>query len=509
MKRYTIAFTFFVLVASLNAQSRAERNEARIFEQEMRKLAKATERKASLVEGYINEERRKGALLARTAAIEAWRDRVEQQYKKDISFGKYAHLYPVPAWPRPLQFFSSPNQCMIEYQISRANRSFTPRGGVRDVAALVVGDAPKISNFLWASARAAESGVTPSFGAEFLSDLADTELVFAASHVARQMNLSYALSFRSNTITLGIEMPFIEKMRHMRVWPNTTEAVRDQLRSEEAAGALQVNDKFRRLYGVDVHAFIEDVMAYKGMRFDQHVHQFSVGDTELFGTINFFPQRLERWQIGASLTIPTAKKTDDRFFYPLQLGNGGFVDLKGYASVLGKKSKVGYAHAMASVTYGLPATVTRRMPRYVTYANRSAEIYGSEISGTASQTSEPETTISAFAQQTTQVTLRPGAQVDLRFGSVIQPFVSEAVQADIYYHVHIAFADELHKGLAAELWYTDDLISDTAASQHQVGVQLSVQPDANFQFRCGLLGTLGGTSAPMTWVGTASLSCEW
>lgn len=507
---FLLGLLCFSQLSAGRALERTERRQERVVARELDKLERARKKQASIIEGYLNQERRKAALLERTAAIEAWRDRMDKQYTEDISFGKYAHLYVTPAWPAALQLFNSTHQCMMEYEISRANRSFTSRGGVRDIAALELGDKPTMGDLLWSSARAKESTVTPAAGYEFLNDLADTQMIFSASHVTRAMNLSYAFSMRNNTLTVGLVVPFLERMRHMRVHPDVSSAVRTQLRSTATAeGAILVNQSFRELYGINVQTFIEDIISQKGMRFEPHVHQFTVGDIECFATVNLFPHRLERCQVGVQLTAPVAKETDDRFFYPLLLGNGGFFALKGYASVLGQKTKYGSLHAMTSLEVGLPATVTRRVPRYVSYASKANEIYGDEISGTVSTDTATETTISAFAGQTTSVTLRPGAKFDLRIGSVILPFISHAYQADIYYHLHIQFEDELQKGLPAELWYTDDLVANTSRSQHQVGMQLSWQPDANFHVRVGGYGTFAGTSAPMTWTGTMSLSCEW
>ena len=306
--------------------SRAERIQARVVAQEMQRLETAQKRKSGTVAHTIHSARRHADVLARSAAIAAWQERSEQQYESDISFGKYAHLYPIPAWPIALQFFNSRYKCDAQYTLSRANRCFTGSGSLVDIAHLTLGESPEIKDILLASSLALESDATPAAGHEFLADLARTPLIFSASHVTRQLDLSYAVSLRNNSITFGARIPLVEKMRHMRVWPDVDDTARSYLRDrtvDEVTGVVR-NNVFRELYGINVTTYIQDILEQKGMRFEPHVHQFSVGDIELFGTATIFSFWVERWQVGAQLTLPIAKQTDERFFYPLELGNGGF-----------------------------------------------------------------------------------------------------------------------------------------------------------------------------------------
>ena len=169
---------------------------------------------------------------------------------------------------------------------------------------------------------------------------------------------------------------------------------------------------------------------------------------------------------------------------------------------------------MAAVTVAFPATVRRRVPRQVTLSNVSilpeSELFGQELTFDGLRNiNEPETPIAAFAQQTTSVTMRPGSMAEVRGGFIVMPFTHHAMQLDTYYHFSVQAGDELHKSMPAELWFSDALTRHGVRTQHQVGTQLTYQPNAHLQVRLGLLATLGGTHAPMMWSGTASLSYEW
>lgn len=498
--------------SSLLAQNtRAERAQQRIVAQETRRLESAQRRTATRVKEYLYSARRKADLLARTAAVEAWQDRLAQKYESDLSFGKYAHLYSVPAWPKALSFFNSPVQVGVEYSARRASRCCDESGSYTDMSYLVFGSQPKVKDVLLASAMTLKDGVTADAQNEFVEDLAATPLLFTASHIEREVALSCALGMKDNALTLGIRLPFIEQVRTLRVWPNVDTATRTLIR-EGDDGAR--NTKFREYYGIDVATFFQDVIERKGMRFDERIAQFDVGDLVMYATASLFPQRVERWQVGAQFTLPTASLPDIHNFYPLQIGNGGFWAAKAHAGVMGTKKSFGSPHGMVALTIGFPATVTRRVPRRVVKSTAVSELtdelFGQDITMSPIRTvDEPETTIAAFAQQTAQVSLRPGIVVDFRCGTVIEPLVTHGLQADLYYHLQVKGGNKFYKSLPDAEWYTEPLVRDGLHIAHSTGCSILYQPDAHMSVRCGLEGTFAGVRTPLWFGATTSLSYEW
>lgn len=508
--------TLLVTATAISASSR----EDRIIAQEQARLERAQNKKRSWLTEKLLGERRKNMLLEREATIAAWQERAAQQNEQDASFGKFAHLFPVPAWPRPLQFSFEPDQLRVEYSVSRANRGTNKDGAVVDIAQLALGGEPQIQDILLASKMATASGATPAVGYEFLQDLAKTKLNFMASHIKRQVVLSYAHGVMDNALTLGVELPLVEQMRHLRVWPDVSDAARSNLRDRQVVEVVDGgddilrNDVFRDLYGINVQNFLEDVLVRKGMRFDPHVHQFSVGDVTAYATVSLFPQRLERLQCGVSVEIPVATDADERFFYPLELGNGGFVAARAYAGALTKETNWGYLHGMISCKVALPATVTRRVARKVvlpaTESLSATEVFGQEVTfAVARDVNEPEVLLAQFAGQTTRITLRPGIETDIRLGSVIPGCVFEALQADIFYHFHSRTADTVYKNLPIEQWDTSPFSDIGLRMQHCAGVHLTYQPSDHVELRAGLNGVFVARALPLTWSVMTALSYHW
>jgi len=128
----------------------------------------------------------------------------------------------------------------------------------------------------------------------------------------------------------------------------------------------------------------------------------------------------------------------------------------------------------------------------------SSEVYGDEINFEPLLTTVvAETSLADFAAQTALTSLRPGFGLDVRVGSVIQPFASPLVQVDMYYHLHMRGSDELRAGLSRNEWNTDALASPVNRSQHSIGMACTYQPTQHLSLRAGLQGVVAGRSLPL------------
>jgi|GEM_PF-2925615 len=451
----------------------------------------------------IAHAQQQNEILTRDALVAGWDQRTVDSLKKHESRGRFAHVYTAPALPEALHRFWGTHCALVEYGLSYVGNGFNEDGSVVDSSVVRFGKEPLISDIVLASKMSALETATPGAGCEFLQDLVATPIHFQASVTTHECALSYSLGMARNRVQMGVRVPVRHQIRSLRTIPQLTSSTQALLR-DRTFGADDVirNDIFRDFYGLSVRDMIIDVISRKNMRYVESLSHTSLGDVSLFATVNFFPWRLDRWTISVECIIPGKTEIDGMMFYPLMPSSDGGMSIKVSTGFVGRKTAMGALYMTLAGRYYVPVTLNRRVPRMVTLSEASSlpssEVYGDEINFEPLLTTVvAETSLADFAAQTALASLRPGFGLDVRVGSVIQPFASPLVQVDMYYQLHMRGSDELRAGLSRNEWNTDALASPVNRSQHSIGMACTYQPTQHLSLRAGLQGVVAGRSLPL------------
>jgi hypothetical protein len=451
-------------------------------------------------------------VLTREASVAGWEQRTADRLKKDEMRGRFAHTYTAPVVPAALHRFWGTHCASVQYGVSYVGNGFNSDGAVVDSSVVRFGKEPLVSDLLLASKMSLREGARSGAGCEFLQDLATTPIHFQAAVTTHECAVSYSLGMARNRVQIGACIPILHQIRSLRMLPQLTSSTQALLRDRSFDEEDVVrNNIFRDFYGLSVRDMVHDVISRKNMRYQESVSHTSLGDVSLFAMVNFFPWRLDRWTVSVECIVPGSTTIDGTVFYPLMPSSDGGISIKVSSSIVGRKTLFGAPYMTVASRYYLPVTVNRRVPRMVSLVDASSlpstEVFGTEVTFLPSVTTViTETALPDFAAQTAVVALRPGFGLDVRFGSVVKPFLSPALQIDIYYHLHMRGSDELRAELSRDEWNTDALLSPVHRSQHSLGLACTYQPTQSVTLRAGVKGVVGGRSMPLELVAFVGLS---
>jgi len=488
-----------------------------------RKIAQL-EKRAALEEGFkrfstldlITSAQQESATLTRDALSESWSERNKQKLDRDTERGRYAHMYPMPAWPQAMQCFVGNHSLTAAYTYQHRASAFDEAGSVVDPSVLRFGGERKLRDLLLASKMVTDSGASAGSGHEFLEDLAAQPMPFQSVHDKHVISFSYTLGMFENKLQLGLVVPLQQQIRTIRLIPEVTTSAQAALRdrSVEVDSSALNNWLFREYYGLSVTDMMEDIIRQRNMIYQERLSQASVGEVSFFAALNFFPWRLDRWTVSGEVIVPGVKSVDWSRFYPFIPESQGVISGRFSTGFVGRKTLIGSPHFKASFQVYAPASIVRRVPRMVTATSASylpeTEVYGDGVLfDPLTDISEPETVVADFASQTVLSYVRPGFVANVRAGSVITPFISPLIEADFYYSFTLRGSDELRAGLSTADWYTQALLSKPYRAEHRLGCALVYAPNKNISITCGVEGVVAGRNVPIEIALAASISGAW
>ena len=416
-------------------------------------------------------------------------------------------------WPLIEQYSEHGHQLGAHYGCEIESSMFDEHGGIVDCSVGDLTESPKFEEMLLTS-KLVGTGALQQFSDKkaYVIDLANTPVTFKVWRQQQQVALSYAYTLLGGHLTLGAAMPMVAAKREMTYRTEVTDAVRSQL--EKGIPTTGRNADFVSLYGYDADGFFDDILRKKNMRFEQTHRITTIGDLELFGYAAMRWRFIERLQLGASLTLPYAKKRDLSVFHPAHAGNGGFVMMRGHANIVFKKKWLGYPHFSCAIEMGMPASVARRVPKIITVAAggslpsdlATVKLVKPKVAG---DISEPESTIPELSQHITSLSLQPGVKTSFRFGTVILPCTSRCIQADLAYELSFKTGDRLHGKAASDEWYMKPFSSQPHQVIHRLHGALVYQPVDHVHWHIGGFATVMGQSTAQRYGWRAGLSCQW
>jgi hypothetical protein len=434
-------------------------------------------------------------------------------------------VYKLPAWP----FYSIPFMQKDIFQLSFsydfATQAYSSGGRTQDISKLVFGEkAIEIQDILLVSKLVREKKLSPTspttggvFGANgekhYLYLLADQALTFDGSTEKQTANINYARHFAKGDISFGFQVPFVRRYNKLKLTSSLSTDLRNQLRA----------GNFLQLYN-DLEGFLDAVLNKKDIAFHRKDTELGIGDISVFLNFEFDWKRAERLVFGFQTVFPTAKEKNIYKLWDPELGNGGFMQLSTFSSVLFNGNRFLNPHIFAKVTANLPASISQRVPKLISY-NGTNPNPGNKVDARMTMgeyayfikaennaitfENYPDTTIQNFADNAKKIKIRPGTEINLRFGNIIPSFLLKNAFLDIFYDFRLKGRDYCGFRIDADEYDSTVLTENTSLIQHRAGLNLSYQFDENFRLNAGALYSFAGRNVPKTAEFNASLNIEF
>ncbi|MBY0354074.1 trichohyalin-plectin-homology domain domain-containing protein [Candidatus Babeliales bacterium] len=524
-------------------QERDAANERKRIEREARKREKKANAKMAKEKDKLNADRKHQMKHEREQADknhrEAYREaqkRMAAQWKEirhkevmqEYQDGKYADLYKQPAWPTYATYVKHKHLFNIGGSYRYESDAYDADGNNRDITILPFGQEPVlVKDVLLVSKLAQEGLVTQSnyinAGSNaYLSQLADTPIVFLGESEEWRVNLDLARFIWKRNIAVGMQMPVVyQKHRlHAKLGLNQTQLIN----TLGANPTTSPDEAFDAHYGQDGKKFITDIFDAKG------VSQLG-GSAGGLGDITFFTHvyldniYVDKLMTGLRLVIPTAGRQAQNQLWGPELGNGGFLELGWFINTVYSYKSYFNPHFFSQISGTLlEARVKRRIPRklsannntggaatLLTLSNNDALgdvfVFGErvELANGNKIDGRYDSTHRGLADRVADFKLRKGFESSFRVGNIFEKFVVRRAFMDVYYEGYCKWEDDF-SDLDQDVWLTDVIEENTQQVAHKVGLELNYQFDCGSRLKAGMEYVFAGTNTPKAFTATLNLN---
>jgi hypothetical protein len=364
---------------------------------------------------------------------------------------------------------------------------------------------------------------------QYLKYLAQEVLAFNGREEQYALKLDFSRYIFRNNIAVGFELPVAYKKHHLDLDMNlSNHATQPNGNLTEGAYGTSNNQPnlFLRRYGVDPVRFVMDALHAKGMK-EIGGSATGLGDMAAYVNAQIDSVLFDKMVVGIRGQFPTAKKALQNRLWSPELGNGGFTEISGYASVLMSYKKYVNPHIMLQGNFNLKAHVDRRVPTRINYAGDgiTADTYVSSEFPTTSfpnltfadraifagqDSTRPvavgnpdvpfdyyDTDVKGFADNVVRVQITKGPEFKLRLGNMFERFIFIKSFLDIFYDFRAKGQDDV-TGLQTDVYNTGILREYTQQLEHRLGFDYSYQFDLGSRLRLGMRYTFAGMNVPKT-----------
>jgi len=485
------------------------------------------------------------------------RRKLGKAYKPEYTDRHYQDYYTLPNWPYYSIFFYHTNFIQLTASFETASQAYSSSGKNENLAKLAFGEKPiTIQEILLvsklvalnklvlppvdpataqmcpglASSTVSPGDITcfgPSAGGSadlvtltscgyFLGALANQALTFDASERTYNVALNAARNFFKGAMSLGFHVPVVIKSHSLRLATQTIDcAIKSNIDCVDSANPGNVAVNFSQAYGT-LSNFFDAILAAKCITFNHKNTQVALGDLSLFANFTIDSKMFTKCMAGGLLVIPTGKKRNASQLWPVDFGNGGFVELGIFGSMLWGHNKIWNPYIHAKLSGSFKADVSRRVPRIVTYAPTDQPsgvspasqninlILGSGVglksAADGGAFSFPDSTIRGFADSVQCIKLRPGIDFLLRLGNSFGRLPSKYGHLDVYYDLFLKGKTHASGGCDTSCSITTAGIweANTYRVSHTAGLKYTYQWDEHGRFGLGGSYVFAGRNTPQT-----------
>lgn len=432
---------------------------------------------------------------------------------------KHGKRYLLPQWPYYSAFYEKSDFVQLLADYSIASQAYGSSGRTRDHSVLLFGtDNITVQDILLVSKLAAgnkiKTGLDEINNAAggvpanlYLGILANQKLVFDSWESRFGVGLNVARHYCHNDLSVGIHIPVVGKTHRLRLKNEIDSTIQANITAADArviaaiagdAAKLKTFNedyKFSILYPGGLKDFLSAALNDKGMSFnDRTSTQVGLGDINGYMNINIHSRHIDRFILGAHLVLPSAREADSDKLWGHDMGNGGFVQLGGFFSMLWEKSCWFNPYIHSKAAYSFASRVTRRVAKKLSNGNvgplgcefalRENLLFTAAPGGTFT---EPDSTVKRFADSVTKIKIHQGPELLIRLGNAFTGIFGKGGAFDIHYDLKIKGRDYLGSQRNGDQFDGSNLNYATWSVGHILGAQYSYQ--FSDTFRAGFAGS--------------------
>jgi hypothetical protein len=497
-------------------KAKNKRRQAREHEKDAKRLAQVVQGKNVLAEqkeitlgaAYKRHQLRKNLLKTCQSAQHKHNATV-----KDLD--RYADLYVVPAWQKPIQFYENHMQAIFDVQYQYAEQCYNSASSdaYNNITKLAFGDQSiRIQDLLLASKLMRAGSVMVAGPFTYLSQTpADNYLHYFANEIVNfsgqmhrcQASIDLSKYFFNEQVLAGLRVPVVYGNNILRANMQCTDTLLGLPSAAIDANAID----FTHRYGGDVNRFLRDILHVKGFT-RLGGKEIGLGDFSFYVSTAFQSRRFEKALLGLTLTVPTAKQPLTDVLWAPELGNGGFFQLGLDGAMLLHYNAAINPHGQVSITGFIPAQQKQRVPRKVDITGdaRGARVatllhgqtlaFADRISfNQLHEISDYDTTVRGFGDTVSLVRITKGPQLKIRLGNVFEHCLWHRCSLDIYYDLHIKARDAFG-GFDRTIYNFSIMQENTDQIAHGIGGQYTYQHNHDMRLRLGTRYIFAGKNVP-------------
>lgn len=428
--------------------------------------------------------------------------------------GKSGARYLLPQWPYYSAFYEKNDFVQLLADYSIASRAYGSSGKTKDHSVLLFGtDNITIQDILLTSKLAAaaklktatanlNTGVNVQAN-HFLSILSTQKLIFDSWESRFGVGLNVARHYCHNDLSVGIHIPVVGKTHRLRLKNEIDPAIQTRLNAADAvvdpvgaSTAVTSMFNFAKQYPGGLQDFFEAALNDKGMSFnDRTSTQVGLGDINGYMNVSIHSRHIDRFVVGAHLVLPSAREADSDKLWGHDMGNGGFVQLGGFFSMLWEKSCWFNPYIHSKASYSFASRVTRRVAKKLSNGTDGTILgcdfaLGQNLQFTAAPGgtfTEPDSIVKRFADSVTKIKIHQGPELLIRLGNAFTGIFGKGGAFDIHYDLKVKGRDYLGSQRNGDQFDGSDLNYATWSVGHILGAQYSYQ--FSDSFRAGFAGS--------------------
>ncbi len=437
-------------------------------------------------------------------------------------------IYLLPHWPHYSLFFEDNDLIRVGLGFDTASNAYGGRGPSHDLSKLIFGEQPILVKDILLVSKLAKEGklaVAGGIANHPLSILADQEVIFNADRDQYLASVDYARHFRKGDLTIGFHIPIKMRQQRLKLTNDITSANRTAV---QAAASVAIYDFYKKFSNLE--EFVTEVLSRKGVALNKKETVLGMSDVVTYASLDIPSNYFDRFVVGASLLLPTARERDTGKLWSSDLGNGGFTELAAFASFLWQRSRWLNFYFHVKGTYGFAANVLRRVPRVNTYTGGAAPkfngldvlaggipvnsrmLFGETfnfIAAPGDNFTTPDSTVRNFADGTQKVKINPGAECLIRVGNTFDAIFSDKGFVDVYYDLFFKGKDYISRRRVDDVYQPSILTHNTASVRHTAGLTYAYQFDEQYRTRLGINYAFAGVNTPSALAAEVSLNFEF
>lgn len=428
-------------------------------------------------------------------------------------------IYKLPRWPFYTQFYEQRDFFQFDFQVSGAwNASCCE--SKNDLASFALGkECITVQDVLLVSKLAKQGKLQAINSSPMSSGTADVAVLTALAEQRLDFDAStwqvaglfgFARHFARGHLSMNVQFPLLVRENNLCLTNDLTADVRD----------VMLANPNSRFSSMSLHEFLNAFLTDNNLTFPSNAKEFGLGDMVSSMYYQIPTKVVERCILGLKLVLPTSRCCGADLIWSPEIGNGGFIQLGGFFSVLYGNSRWVNLHMHAGVTGSFAANVCRRAPQCISVNSddacscspmlNDALTFSENLTVVPGQSfAELETCLPAFAHDTFSFCLTPGVEGVIQVGNMFERFFVRRGFLDIFYNFRIKAKDSIGSHCGDKPFNASGWAKKTNQLEHKIGGEWSYQFSNKTRFSFGSSYIFAGKNVPQTLEGHLILNVEF